>query len=348
MAAVPELNRADMLSGEYFAAWESWFSDHVFRRDSWLKSYVWWESKLLRRVVVNDVVLGDEVLLPYFPAVYTPPPEPAKDAAAMADSLARLQAEIAAYGGQFLYLVPPEQYSLFRDDYPAYLNDNSARLEAARQVFFTALEREQVPYIELRPLLLAAEDYRQYYFSGDHHYNLRGAFYAYQLLCERLPGLTAHAGEFRFQELPNPFYGSRCRKLYGVSAISDSLLVYDTDNAPRFTRFDNGEQVAATVFALPQTETERLQYTLYMGGDIAETVIETNRPELPDILLFGDSFTNALETFLYLSADTFRSVDLRYYQQMSLTEYVKLYQPDIVICMRDDNSILLSEGNGAF
>ena len=28
-----------------------------------------------------------------------------------------------------------------------------------------------------------------------------------------------------------------------------------------------------------------------MGGDIAETVIQTDRPELPNALIFGDSFT---------------------------------------------------------
>ena len=83
-----------------------------------------------------------------------------------------------------------------------------------------------------------------------------------------------------------------------------------------------------------------------MGGDIAETVIATNRPELPSILLFGDSFTNAVETFLYTSFDKTRSLDLRHYTGMALTEYVRLYRPEIVVCLRDDANYLTETGNG--
>ena len=84
-----------------------------------------------------------------------------------------------------------------------------------------------------------------------------------------------------------------------------------------------------------------------MGGDIAETVIQTNRSELPDILIFGDSYTNAVETFLYASFNEMRSLDLRHYREMALLDYVRLHQPDIVVCLRDDANLLTETGNGA-
>lgn len=40
-----------------------------------------------------------------------------------------------------------------------------------------------------------------------------------------------------------------------------------------------------------------------MGGDIGESVITTNRPKLPNILIYGDSFTNPLETLLWTQAN---------------------------------------------
>ena len=98
--------------------------------------------------------------------------------------------------------------------------------------------------------------------------------------------------------------------------------------------------------ALPDSEATFAQYNAYMGGDKAETVIQTNRPELPDCLIFGDSFTNALETFLYTSFDETRSLDLRHYTEMGILEYVQTYQPDVVICMQNDTVYLLPEGNG--
>ena len=109
---------------------------------------------------------------------------------------------------------------------------------------------------------------------------------------------------------------------------------------------DNGRSVPASVIRLPEPLSGGVGYGAYMGGDIAETVIATNRSELPDILLFGDSFTNAVETFLYTSFDETRSLDLRHYAGMALTEYVRLYRPDIVVCLRDDANYLVETGNG--
>ena len=77
--------------------------------------------------------------------------------------------------------------------------------------------------------------------------------------------------------------------------------------------------MASAVYALPATEDEALTYGLYMGGDIAETCIRTDRSSLPTALIFGDSFTNAVESLAYYSFDEMRSVDLRHYKTQSIT-----------------------------
>ena len=82
--------------------------------------------------------------------------------------------------------------------------------------------------------------------------------------------------------------------------------------------------------------------------DIAETVIRTDRPELPNALIFGDSFTNPVECLAYYSFNELRSVDLRHYTAQSLSDYIAAYQPDVVLCVRDYQSLLLREFNGDF
>ena len=100
--------------------------------------------------------------------------------------------------------------------------------------------------------------------------------------------------------------------------------------------------------AKAEGEDERaIVYTDYMGGDIAETVIRTDRPELPNALIFGDSFTNPVECLAYYSFNELRSVDLRHYTAQSLSDYIAAYQPD-VLCVRDYQSLLLREFNGDF
>jgi hypothetical protein len=84
-----------------------------------------------------------------------------------------------------------------------------------------------------------------------------------------------------------------------------------------------------------------------MGGDFGETVLETNRPELPDVLIFGNSFTNALETLLYASFDETRILDLRHYTGGSLKDSIAEHQPDIVLCVMNDTFYYTTTGNGA-
>lgn len=150
-----------------------------------------------------------------------------------------------------------------------------------------------------------------------------------------------------FRELPNPYLGSRNRKLYGLWPNSEHAVIAELKAPIPFTRTDNGKTVDATVYALPDTDTRRTNYDLYMGGDQAETVIDTHRPDLPDILIVGDSFTDALETLFYASFNEMRSLDLRYYKEKTPLEYLADYHPDVVLCVRDDTSFYTATGNGA-
>ena len=144
--------------------------------------------------------------------------------------------------------------------------------------------------------------------------------------------------DWEYTTLPNPFLGSRNRKLYALWETRDRLTYAVPREEIPFTRTDNGQEVASTVLRLPENDTAPVEYLVYMGGDKGETILRTDRPELPKVLIFGDSFTNALETLLYPSFDEMRSLDLRHYNAKTLWDYIEDYQPDIVLDIRDDSS----------
>ena len=89
-----------------------------------------------------------------------------------------------------------------------------------------------------------------------------------------------------------------------------------------------------------------MTYSVFMGGDIAESVIRTNRPELPGILIVGDSFTNPVEAFCIYSFDEVRSLDFRYYTKQSLTDYLAQHPADAVVIIRDNLNYAESAGDG--
>jgi len=270
----------------------------------------------------------------------------------MAASLSRLNDLVTSYGGKFVYIGVPEQYSMFRDLYPSFLNNNDELLSLTESSFFSELETYGIDYIDMRREFLQYGDYAGFYSKTDHHYNLFGAFYVYGVLTDKINGVldaplpVLTADDIDFVKLDNPFYGSRSRKLYNAYKTDDKLWYYTQKNPLPYVRTNNYDWAPTDIFALPVDDTSPVTYNLYMGGDIAETIIQTNRPELPDALIFGDSFTNPLETFLYQSFNETRSLDMRYYTDCTLLEYVQKYKPDYVFCERDDTAYLSFDGNG--
>ena len=333
LAEMPQMTAEDVLSGEAMAQTETFLSDHIFSRDRWLRLGTRLDM-LLGRPVIHDVVVKDDVLLPVLNTA-------AQGFTVNTDGLAAVKNAVDAYGGTLLYVQIPEQRTALRDAYPKAMQPLVQQYDEAALALREALEQAGVAVLDGSEYL-TAEDYH----TTDHHYNLRGADKLYKAVCERLRqmGVEVEAEESTLRELPNPFWGSYSRKLYGLSDVSDALLVCDA-TVP-YVRYDNGERTDAPMMIMPQTDTEAVFYNNYMGGDMAQTVVQTNRPELPDALIVGDSFTNAFEALAYRSFDEMRSLDFRHYTEMTLTEYLQEYQPDVVLIMRDDISAMLTNGNG--
>ena len=345
----------DIVLGEYLSSWDVYFSDHIFQRDTILKIKNLIDINILKRPVVNDVIIQKDLLLPFndYNLKKTEQFEITAEweALVMSRLLSDVRELTESYGGRFIYIGVPEQYSMLREFYPEYLNNNNERLSFIESNFFHYLGVQEIEYINMRDEFYKIGDYKKYYFNTDHHYNYSGAFLTYQILMDKiidagLPVLSE--SDIELVKLDNPFYGSRNRKLYSRYDSNDKLYYYTEKNPMYFTREDNGEQSPSVVFNLPSKDdkTSPVTYNIYMGGDVSETIIRTNRENLPNALLFGDSFTNPFETFLYHSFNETRSLDMRHYDKCTILEYIEEYKPDYVFCMRDDTMYLSFRGNG--
>ena len=190
-------------------------------------------------------------------------------------------------------------------------------------------------------IFAALEDPLPYYSRVDHHYTLRGAYLTYQTVCEAF-GLRA--SERTIMDTGSELLGTYNRKLYGLSPVREAMQVLQ-DAFPDYTREDNGK--ASDTPLIQIRASGQSLYTDYMGGDIGETIVRTNRPGLPKILIVGDSFTNALEPLAIFDFDEMRSLDYRHFGGAALSDYIRAYRPDYVLLLRDDVSCLNRTGNGA-
>lgn len=343
LAEFPALSSEAVLSGGYMSALEQYISDHLFKREPLLRLATRLDLELFRLPVISDVVVTDKALLPMLAwdeAGLAP------DAlATMTASLAKLNGAVEAAGGRLLYVGIPQQRSVMRAAYPAYLNNGGAALSETEAAFFGALSENGIAYINMLDVFW--ENYAPYYTATDHHYNLLGAYETYLQIADYVseaffPVQAVGPESLTFAPMDVSFLGSRNRKLFGLYPNGDILYGYTLSEPIEFDRWDNGEPVESTVFSSWGKNT----YVYYMGGDIGETIIRTYRDDLPNALVIGDSFTNALETVLYLSFNETRSLDFRHYDAQTVYEYLEAYRPDVVIYVRDDTSYLSTDGNG--
>ncbi len=234
----------------------------------------------------------------------------------------------------------------------AQIADAAFIAPAANGSLSAALAGEDIPFVDMTRRFDDLGRPDDFYLPTDHHYSFLGALETYQTLMARVNADTGWDLPVTAQEdlelvdLPNPFLGSQNRKLYGLWPAAEHIRVGHLKTPIPFTRWDNGQEVEPSVYAIPADPGERVSYSVYMGADVAETIIRTDRPDLPSCLIWGDSFTNALETVLWTSFDETRSLDLRHYTAKTLSEYIAEYQPDVIICLRDDTAYTDLTGNG--
>lgn len=353
LSAFPEISAETVLSGQAFGDLETLFCDYAAWRTPALKAVTWADLNLFHRPVVNETVVTDDALLEQLYTIPDTEEDILRKAGDVAADNAALRDQIEAYGGHYCYVAVPCQYAYYEDEYPSYLENRSAYTAAERAALSNAMTAQGLTYVDMGPVFDSLGHLPAFSSKVDNHYGLLGAYETYRAAVQALNDAYGLALSFpeegedvAFSALPNPYMGSRTRKLLGLRGNEEKLLTAAFREDIPFTRFDNGGEVAATVYALPATDTEPLTYGLYMGGDIAETVIRTERPSLPSVLIFGDSFTNPVESLAYYSFDELRSVDLRHYTAQSLSNYIAAYKPDVVLCIRDYQSLLSREYNG--
>ena len=360
-ADMPEITAENVIEGDFFNELESFLCDHAAGRQTLLKAKTYADVRIFRRPVVNDVVVTDDVLLPFNPYEKVDRKQIAQQADAMAQRHKQLKDQISSYGGTYLYVAVPCQYVCYEDAYPSYLNSRKEFTESEISALKSSMEKRGVEMIDMLPVfestdgspLTGGEGGNLYYSSAvDNHYSLEGAYVTYREIIDRICEETDYdldypeGGEITFSEVPEPYMGSRQRKLMGVIPWNEHLKKAEFRDDLPCTRTDGGQPVEASVYSDAAFENGSVTYSLYMGGDIPETVIDTNRPQLPSVLIYGDSFTNAVEALAYYSFDEMRSLDMRHYRDMSVSEYIEKYRPDIVICIRDYESLLAFDGNG--
>ncbi len=149
------------------------------------------------------------------------------------------------------------------------------------------------------PLREAADAGESVFYRTDHHWTTDGAYLAYTQLAPTL-GITPYEREdFTRVALTNEFLGTSFAKSGLANTTPDTIIGYRYEGDDSYT-VTNAETGTCTHTLYDMTALSGDDpYAVFLGGNYARLEItDEAAPDKPTLLLFKDSFANALIPFL--------------------------------------------------
>lgn len=214
---------------------------------------------------------------------------------------------------------------------------------------------KKTPYLNLRPYIASnPEDVTGNFFKTDHHWNFQGAMKAFPYIVDRMLSLknsTSHGithtniNVWHECNLGRKFLGTAGRRTGVLYNGFDENVVYyvprfDTEifmGIPHKWIWRVGSFIKSNIFVenlkRPNSYFFDKGYNIY-GVDYPFIQYKNaNAPINQKILLVKDSYAIPIYSFCSTIFSEVNVIDLRWFNDMSLTEFIQLLRPDIVCVM---------------
>lgn len=309
LAKRPVFNVHNILQGRFSRQFEDYVTDEFALRDQWVLLKGDLELLMLRRGN-NGIFFGqDGYLLEDFrrpgPALVRNIDSVNRFAKAFADIKVNL---LLAPNSVALY---PEKLPLFASVY-----DQSQVLHQVKQGMTTRIGF--IPVLDA----LRAEKHQYLYFRTDHHWTMRGAYFAYRQLAKALDIQPISHQEFDKEIVAQDFWGTYYSKANNRYLKSDAIEVWLPRNFVQVdVRFNDREGSFSSLY-FPEHLDTRDKYAYFLDGNHPLTTITTEAAGGGKLAVFKDSFAHALLPFLAQHYQEIHVIDLRFFDA-NLEEYLE-------------------------
>ena len=271
-----------------------------------------------------------------------------------ADNVERYYHYLKEQGIPFLYIIAPHKLPTEENLLPTGANDQTNHV--GDQVFQQLTERN-VPVLDLRKdMSQTRQKIETYFYRTDHHWNVEGSFYAYQLIMQAIRSFFPEtkmtytdSALWEKTVLPNWWLGSHGRRVGPLYGGVDDLDYYLPTFETNMARYTPGMWICKGDFKTVNIRDYFILYSDYMKMDSYERylgglgpVILHRNPSAENqrkLLLVRDSFMSATACFLSTEFTSIDTLDPRVYYAMSVLDYTKLNPPDMVIMMNFPGSL---------
>ncbi len=321
LASFPAMHLSDLASGEWQSDLETWYSDHFVGRDGFTGLY-----RTVRRAMgqrdASGVYFGKNGHLFLIPTA--PDAEQVDSLAAAISGFAAAHEDLRC-----CVAIAPNAVSIQSAYLPRYAEGMNQQVQLTD--FYSRLSGVKKANLYAALLPHSGEEI---YYRTDHHWTSLGAKYAFETVADSL-AIEDLVSEYDTVQVSKRFSGTLAARS-GVHGTYDSIDIWlpKTDVQYYVQYPDTGE--SAPSMYRREALSGRDQYAVFFGGNYGTVAIRTTASTGRSLLVFKDSYANAMMQFLYPYFEEIVMVDPRYFydsltpllHQYAVTDVLWLYNAD--------------------
>jgi len=234
------------------------------------------------------------------------------------------------------FCLVPTAITIYEEDLPLFVEDG---IEQSYLDAFSEGLSEHIQFIAVTDALKnQKETGTSVYYRTDHHWTTEGAYAAYKEIAQTIGWETA---ELDKGVVCNQFRGSLSASSGYSTHNLDAITLYQNEKTSVFVHHGDTREVTSSLYDIEKLDSDN-PYEVFLGGNESTITIETSAEADRTLLLFKDSYANALIPFLIDHYSTIQVVDPRYYND-SLEALFTQYQYDDVLFLYNANTLSKSE-----
>ncbi|MDE8332838.1 hypothetical protein PT251_04290 [Erysipelothrix rhusiopathiae] len=332
LAQFPEFNFRSGLNGSFWEALETYMLDQLVVRDEVLQASSKVDKYMMKSIRKNHYISNSGYILEFEDYRDSNTDSILNETKVPSDNLNKLKNTVENAGGQLYFIDIPQKHDFHQELFPEYFSVNASNRLSYNEMIRTEAQNNGITVISGIDVF-SENDLSEPYYKTDNHYNADAALKIYEKLLLKMGEINPTHDTYEKVEYISPFIGNNARTMADTSYSTGEVFYYlkPQNTLPSYQRYENGKPSDLPIM---RPDKNISLYGNFMDGDKENTLIDTDRPDLPNILFIGDSFTNALEYLAIYDFNQVHSLDLRSYKK-DVHRYINDHDIDFVVFVRN-------------
>lgn len=319
LTTLPKFTFKSFLDGEFTASFEEYMSDQMILKDA-LVSFKVDMVKTIGQKLVGGVFFGEDG---YLIQQYSMPDEQ------LQKNLAEIKTFADSAPVPVTLLMVPNASEIYPEKLPPLTECYSQSTVIAWMIEELG---DSLQFVDATDILLAHKE-EGLFFKTDHHWNMKGAYYGYQQLCQALGVKEKALSDYEETLGSTAFYGSLYSKAPSAFQIPDTLTMYENPMGSYQVNYVQEGVTSEDLYARENLEIKD-KYTVFLDGNHPYITIDSNAGIDEHVLVLKDSYAHDMLPFL---ADTYAHLyvlDLRYFHN-DLSQFMEENEIDRVVMIHN-------------